>query len=553
VYIYSYATSDTAAASEAAHVLRLIDGLSPDWPIFLDIEDNSIVNSCTKEEILNHAKIFCDLIKDAGYTPGIYANLNWFRNYLTDSYYDSLPRWIAQYYSECTYQKRFEAWQYTPSGQINGISTNVDISYLYGDFYNYNIVDSTIPSISDVSVTSFDNNSFSIKCEAKDNVAVTKVICYVWPETSTESNAKRYVAQLDDSTASLTISTSDFSSQTNITYNYKIVAYDNSINQSDYYYGSVFLHDPYVITYDMNGGNGDSFQISFNTDCKITSYIPKKEVYLTFIDGYFTTANMYYAKFLGWNTSPVGNGKYYSSGDTYSGQSTTLYAIWGEAKVTNFPDIDNYGFNLEGWFTPNDVKLSEGDSIWSNTVIYTRWKDILTFNDVTSKDYYYDSVKWAFMNNITSGTSEDLYSPEEYCTRAQTVTFLYRAAGCPSVDKTNCPFIDINESDYYYKAVLWAVSKGITSGTSENTFSPEEYCTRGQTLTFLYRYANVNFVESTDNPFVDINFSQYYYLPVLWGIANKITNGTTEITFSPEDICNRAQVVTFLYRYFNNN
>lgn len=132
VYIYSYALTDEQAISEAEHVLRLIDGYRPTLPIYLDLEDDSILQNCSQDDILRHAILFCNRIKEAGYTPGIYANYNWWTNYLTAADYDGWDRWIARYASSTGYTKEYSMWQYTSSGSVSGISGNVDLNYWYG-------------------------------------------------------------------------------------------------------------------------------------------------------------------------------------------------------------------------------------------------------------------------------------------------------------------------------------------------------------------------------------------------------------------------------------
>ena len=168
------------------------------------------------------------------------------------------------------------------------------------------------------------------------------------------------------------------------------------------------------------------------------------------------------------------------------------------------------------------------------------------FTDVKNGDYFYNPVLWAVKGSITSGTSDTTFSPNESCTRGQTVTFLWRAAGSPEPTTAVNPFTDITEGDYFYKAVLWAYENGITQGTSDTAFSPNATVTRGQTVTFLYRSTG----EKTDgeNPFTDVMNSDYYYDSVLWAYGNDITSGTSDTAFSPNDNCLRGQIVTFLYR-----
>ena len=170
------------------------------------------------------------------------------------------------------------------------------------------------------------------------------------------------------------------------------------------------------------------------------------------------------------------------------------------------------------------------------------------FVDVKEDDYYYDAVIWAVGKGIAKGVTDTTFQPNASCTRAEMVTFLYRAAGSPEPTNKVNPFTDVAEDSYYYKAVLWAVEKGIAKGTSETTFSPNDTCTRGQTMAFLYRYANSPAV-SGSNSFVDVSETAYYYDATLWAVSEKVTEGTSATTFSPNDLCTRGQIVTFLYRY----
>lgn len=173
------------------------------------------------------------------------------------------------------------------------------------------------------------------------------------------------------------------------------------------------------------------------------------------------------------------------------------------------------------------------------------------FQDIPLGAYYANAVSWAVANNVTNGTSTSTFSPEATCTRGQIVAFLWRAAGEPAPTGTVNPFTDVKEDAYYYKAVLWAVENGITSGTSKTTFSPDEGCTRGQVATFLWRYEGKP-GNATRNPFTDVRTSAYYYGAVLWAVENGITNGTSATTFEPEATCTRGQIVTFLYRDIAN-
>lgn len=169
------------------------------------------------------------------------------------------------------------------------------------------------------------------------------------------------------------------------------------------------------------------------------------------------------------------------------------------------------------------------------------------FKDVAAEAYYSEAVLWAIKNGITTGTSATTFSPDVTCTRAQTVTFLWRAAGSPEPKSAEVPFEDIAAEGYYYKAVLWAVENGITSGTTDTTFSPNDECTRAQIVTFLWRSQKAPAAGAV-NPFTDVAADTYYNDAVLWAGEKGITFGTSATTFSPDNDCTRAQIVTFLYR-----
>ena len=169
------------------------------------------------------------------------------------------------------------------------------------------------------------------------------------------------------------------------------------------------------------------------------------------------------------------------------------------------------------------------------------------FVDVAEGTYYYDPVLWAVANGITSGVDATHFEPEGTCTRAHAVTFLWRASGQPEPKTTNMPFRDVKPGSYYEKAVLWAVENKITNGTGTTTFSPDENCTRAQIVTFLWRSEGEPYASDSNNPFTDIA-SDYYMDAVFWAVKEGITNGTTPTTFSPNERCTRAQIVTFIYR-----
>ena len=171
----------------------------------------------------------------------------------------------------------------------------------------------------------------------------------------------------------------------------------------------------------------------------------------------------------------------------------------------------------------------------------------LPFTDVSNSAYYYDAVLWAAEEGITSGVTGSTFAPGRGCTRAQLVTFLWRANGSPEPASRENPFTDVSSSAYYYDAVLWAVEKGITTGVTGSTFAPDALCTRGQAAVLLWR-ANGAPQVSQEHPFRDVAEDAYYEDAVSWAVHGGVTQGTTGSTFAPDETCTRAQIVTFLYR-----
>ena len=221
-----------------------------------------------------------------------------------------------------------------------------------------------------------------------------------------------------------------------------------------------------------------------------------------------------------WDSS---NGKHHGSYNVHLAAGTYYFKVTGEynrGNVWNEFSYGNYTFKLN---TENP------------------------FSDVPADSFYYAPVLWAVENGITNGMTDTAFAPDATCTRGQVVTFLWRAAGSPAPKSAVNPFTDVKPEDFYYKAVLWAVENGITTGTSSTTFSPYDSCTRGQVATFLHR-AQGRPASSGKNIFTDLISGAYYYEAVLWAVENDITNGMGDGIFAPDTSCTRGQIVTFLYR-----
>ena len=202
--------------------------------------------------------------------------------------------------------------------------------------------------------------------------------------------------------------------------------------------------------------------------------------------------------------------------------------------------IDELGFSDEIWRISDDGKIALKMTMPVNP-----------FQDVKDKDFFYEPVLWAYENGVTSGLSATEFGPGTVCNRAQVVTFLWRAAGSPAPAVTDNPFVDVEAGSFYEKAVLWAVENGITTGTDAAHFSPGQSCNRVTVVTFLHR-AFGEPASGAENPFADVTDGAWYAPSVLWAVEQGITNGLSADTFGVDTICNRAQIVTFLYRTYVN-
>ena len=255
-----------------------------------------------------------------------------------------------------------------------------------------------------------------------------------------------------------------------------------------------------------------------------------------------------------------------TGGNEGSGGGATIYTLTFDtnggsaiSKVSKTSgttvDLSGYtptrdGYTFDGWYSNSALTIKVTSiKLTSNTTIYAKWtaKSDMSFTDVADKAYYRDAVEWAVENGITKGSTATTFSPNATCTRAQAVTFLWRAAGSPEPETRAMPFTDVPVGSYYYDAVLWAMEQGITKGTSDTTFSPDMTCSRAQIVAFLWR-SEKSPAAGTANPFADVKSTAYYADAVLWAVENDITKGTTSTTFSPDADCTRAQIVTFLWR-----
>ena len=324
----------------------------------------------------------------------------------------------------------------------------------------------------------------------------------------------------------------------------------------------------YIVTFNANGGS-----------CAIQSKNTSRN---GTIDGLPVATRTGYL-FDGWYTLPSGGEKI--TGTTVFYRNTTVYAHWRvggstqstytillvtnggiinllsgnislttgtNGRLSSLPIPTRTGYTFDGWYTSSTggTKVTTSYAFTGNATIYAHWVEKTDggFLDITESDFYYQAVIWAVERGIANGTEKNRFSPYGGCTRGAVVTFLWRAEGSPEPQGSSNPFVDVKSGAYYYKAVLWSVEKGITKGTDTTHFSPDETCTIGQIVTFLWRSEKEPKPTGTGNPFADVNTSDYFFNAVLWAVSKGITKGTDATHFSPSDTCTRGQVVTFLYR-----
>ena len=347
----------------------------------------------------------------------------------------------------------------------------------------------------------------------------------------------------------------------------------------------------YATEYRSNGLNGSSTKVRDNVpfygrvvinvvreDVKISvapgdSLRLSGSAFLNYLNGYsnaYRNASIDYVTF---DQSALTNGKNTTNltGALYTYYSNS-YSFGNPVKTTDHfyyaPRYNQAGLSDVAFYAlpyatvgttvyiPFTIKPQSSNASVSGTLAVTIAQS-MNFTDVKQGDYCYDAVKWAIGKDITKGTSATTFSPNSSCTRAQIVTFLWRAAGKPTVSASaRSPFTDVYPSmgSDYYNAILWAVNKGITTGTSATTFSPNAACTRGQIVTFLWRYEGKPLAGTSRNPFTDVKTSMGndFYSAILWAANNGVASGTTNTAFSPNSTCTRGQAMTFIYRDMGN-
>ena len=300
-----------------------------------------------------------------------------------------------------------------------------------------------------------------------------------------------------------------------------------------------------VYTYDSQGNLASSTSNSTNAEGKLEFSSDLRWTWSQ--DGKLSkqTLTMKYADDEGGidTTEQFANLTYDSAGRIAAVESANLRYVYTYDEAGNNTKVQIIGL----WEDGQEEETGEFTFTYEPIDTGTEPQPATGFVDVPADAYYKDAVDWAVAKDVTAGTSATTFSPNRPCTRAQVVTFLWRAMGEPAAQSAGT-FTDVSADSYYAKAVDWAVEKGITAGTSKTAFSPDQPCTRAQVVTFLWRAMDKPQEMNGADLFTDVPADSYFFQAVQWAVNHEVTEGTSKTTFSPNQSCTRAQVVTFLYR-----
>ncbi len=446
-YIYSYATTEAAVYSEVRHVLRLLEGYSPSLPVYLDLEYSGILQNCTPEQILNHATIFCEMIRAAGYTPGIYANTTWWEKYLTSPKYDQWERWVAQYSNQLNYNRPYSMWQYSDKGTVKGIQGAVDLNYWYGDSftagcphsYTSYLVQETTCTVEGIRIytCSLCNNCFEERTKPYGHKYTETVI----RPTCTEGGYTIYECHCGSGYIG---------------------------NET-----SATSHNMYIIENVIKMPTQEEGGLSVHSCRKCGTKI--WEEYLPSIKEHMATC------------------------ESAAYKDAPPYLHWAHEAIDDvlyrgtFCGVGEDRFDPDGAMTRAMVVMA----LWRYEGCPAP-KKVCNFVDVKPNTWYAEAVAWAHENGIVNGVGEGRFDPMGKITREQLATILYRNAiylgwWVPTQEEILYIFPDGNSVSSYARTPLtWAVNMGIITGTMTNDtiiLNPKGIATRAQAVTILARWS----------------------------------------------------------------
>ena len=540
-YIYSYATTTARAKSEAEHVLRLVEGYDMDLPIFYDLEDSSVSSSCSAYEIYQIAKTFCDTITAAGYQVGIYANLNWWNNYLYYSEYDQWYRWVAQYDSSCDYQGDYCMWQYGESGYVSGVSGNVDVNYWYGSFPGSSGPKEHVCNYDTYVYFEAEHPHYSCyACSVCGNVIRDESEtneysqCFICNTPSQPTLLNMLAAYAPDTEIQFT-----WEGTTNTSHNNLWIEQKDASGEYASYERISYAENG--LTRALPTGEYRVQLQSYNFSFWENDTCPR-----TFSDWYYFTVSENYECLL--------NGHQVQSARTeptctQEGKVVETCERCGELISETVLPAAGHSFG-EWALTQEPTCLHDGLQERACAECGEREEAVVpayaspaeTFTDIPADAWYVEAVGYMIHHNLMNGMNATSFNPDGTLTRGQFVTILYRAAGSPAVSGTS-KFSDVPAGQWYTASVIWASQNGIVNGVSATSFAPDASVTREQMATFLYRYEKPSAVsDDVLSAYADgASVSGYAVQPMRWAVSKGIITDTNGM-LHPQSLATRAEV-----------
>lgn len=510
VYLYSYATTEEAARSEAEHVLRLIKGYNLALPVYIDVEDKYIENHCTDRQILKHVTIFCDIISEAGYTPGVYSNASWWEDHMDYDEYDKWERWVAQWNKDLNFDRPYSMWQYSNTGRIPGIQGNVDLDYWFGR------------KLTDECAHIYSSETVKLPTCKEEGIAKhTCTLCGNSYETSMPLSDHNYI-ETDSGTEG-------------------VVKFVCSVCGHSYEQNTQTHQHTFTETVKQPTCTEDGF---IKHSCTTCDYSYEERVP--------STGHSYTKTVVPPSTTHGG----YTVFSCYCG-----YSYAGETQ----PCLNHIANNGHIAKPPTETERGERAYFCVSCNEYLR-REVLpsasehraqcpsaVFADMPSYMHWaHEGIDHAIQNGLFKGVGGNRFDPDGTMTRAMLVTVLWRLEKCPVASRPS-GFTDVWQGDWYAEAVAWAQERGLINGLGDGRFDPTGVITREQFASVLYRYFAGTWAQEGDlSDFPDAaTVSDYAKDPVSWAvyrgyIAGTIIGGYTIL--DPQGAVTRAQAATILHR-----
>ncbi len=554
VYLYSYATTEEAARSEAEHVLRLIKGYNLALPVYIDVEDKYIENRCTDRQILSHVSIFCDIISEAGYTPGVYSNAYWWEHHLNYSEYDQWERWVAQWSDDLNFDRPYSMWQYSNKGRLPGIQGDVDLDYWYGRkltdgcSHSYSSEMVQAPTCTEEGIVKYTctacGNSYEERVSAtghdftktdSETAGVVKYVCTVCGESYEESvppEEHSYTETVVQPTC-----TSD-----------GIRKYTCSICGYHYEERIPALEHSFVETVVQPTCTSDGIR---KHTCSVCNY--------HYEDRLPATGHSYTQTVVPPSTTQGGYTIYTCAcGHSYIGdRQPCLNHIANNGILITPPTETESGEKV--YYCVSCGELLRRETLPSAAEHRTQCPSA-SFVDVPPYMHWaHEGIDFGIRDSLFQGVGDNRFDPDGVMTRAMLVTVLWRMAGRPTATRPS-GFVDVEQGTWYSDAVAWAQEQELVNGIGNGRFDPAGVITREQFASILYRFlASETLAEVPEGNlarFPDANaVSDYAKTPFSWAVhegyvAGTIIGGYTVL--DPQGAVTRAQAATILQRLPRN-